>query len=170
MAASASVLPWCTNLRGEPSLSVSTFKRSQAKHVKKPYRVSNWPAYEAGLRRRGSLTVWLGLEPGQTSVPGWDPPARGAPKRGAQRKYSNHAIETAVSVGMVFHLPTRQTEGFLRSLFALLDLTNDIPDHTTICRRIGQLRQPPKNRCVFVMAPHVLPQMDPEIRQEPKLA
>ncbi len=23
------------------------------------YRVTNWPAYEAGLRRRGDLTPWL---------------------------------------------------------------------------------------------------------------
>jgi hypothetical protein len=23
------------------------------------FRVQNWPAYEAGLRRRGSLTLWM---------------------------------------------------------------------------------------------------------------
>ena len=34
-------------------------KRSQYKHAKSPYRVRNWAEYEAGLRRRGDLTVWL---------------------------------------------------------------------------------------------------------------
>ncbi len=34
-------------------------KRSQYKHAKSQYRVSNWPEYEAGLQRRGDLTIWL---------------------------------------------------------------------------------------------------------------
>ena len=34
-------------------------KRSQYKYAKSPYRVRNWPEYEAGLRRRGDLTIWL---------------------------------------------------------------------------------------------------------------
>jgi hypothetical protein len=29
-------------------------------HIPKPrYRVTNWPEYDAALRRRGSLTVWI---------------------------------------------------------------------------------------------------------------
>ncbi len=35
-------------------------KRSQYKHAKSPYRIQNWPKYEAGLRRRGDLTIWFG--------------------------------------------------------------------------------------------------------------
>ena len=76
---------------------MSSFKRSRAKHVKKPHPVSNWRAYETGLRNRGSLTVWLGLEPGQTTVPSWDPPADRKLKRGGQQLYSDHAIATATS-------------------------------------------------------------------------
>ena len=26
---------------------------------KMAFKVQNWPAYEAGLRRRGSLTLWI---------------------------------------------------------------------------------------------------------------
>ena len=37
-------------------------KRSQYKYTKSPYRIRNWPEYEAGLRRRGDLTVWLSEE------------------------------------------------------------------------------------------------------------
>jgi hypothetical protein len=57
-------------------------------------------------------------------------------------QYSNHAIETALTVGMVFHLALRQTEGFLRSLFWLLSVDCRAPDHTTIssrARRLGKL-------------------------------
>ena len=34
-------------------------KRRQYKYAKSRYRVKNWGEYEAGLRRRGDLTVWL---------------------------------------------------------------------------------------------------------------
>ena len=34
-------------------------KRSQYQYAKSPYGIRNWPEYEAGLCRRGDLTVWL---------------------------------------------------------------------------------------------------------------
>ncbi len=155
---------------------MSSFSRTQSKYVKQCYRVRNWAEYEKGLRNRGSLTVWLGLESGQRSIPKWDAKTTGKRRPGRKRKYANHAIETTVTLGMVFHLPSRQNEGFLRSLFDLLNVQNEVPDHTTICRRkaslgkspltfgknrkpvhiiidssalsvhVGQLRRPPKNR------------------------
>ena len=151
---------------------MTAFKRSQAKYVKKSYKTTNWPEYEAGLRQRGSLTVWIS----EDELKGWGPPKRGQRKPGGQERYSNRAIETALTVGMVFHLGLRQTEGFLGSLFSLLDLDCQAPDHTTISRRarklgklsicppagkrpvhilidstglkihVGTLRKPPKNR------------------------
>lgn len=136
----------------------------------------NWPAYEAGLRRRGSLTVWLDVDAVTGDLANWNAPKKTNRRSGRPRTYSNHAIETAVTLGLVFHLPSRQTEGFLKSLFALLTLQADVPDHTTISRRkanlcrvrlggreargsvhilidssglkvhVGQMRKPPKNR------------------------
>ncbi len=44
---------------------MSIFKRTQRKYVKKAYRVRNWREYEAGLRNRGSLTVWISLTAGK---------------------------------------------------------------------------------------------------------
>ena len=73
----------------------------------------------------------------------WDAPRPRRRKPGRQRKYSNHAIETAVTLGMVFHLSSRQNEGLLRSLFALMKLDNDVPDHTTISRRKAKLGKVP---------------------------
>jgi hypothetical protein len=153
---------------------MSSFKRSQRKYVKKTYRVRNWREYEAGLRDRGSLTVWIALTDGKLA--NWDAVRLKKRKPGRQRRYSDHAIETAVTLGLIFRLASRQTEGFLRSLLGLLNLDNDVPDHTTISRRkaklgkvsfiqgrpktsvhilidssglavhVGQLRTPPKNR------------------------
>ena len=114
---------------------MSQFKRTQRKYVQKAYRVRNWREYETSLRDRGSLTVWISLTDG--TLVNWDAPRTRRP--GRQRKYSNHAIETAVTLGLVFGLASRQTEGFLRSLLALLNLDNEVPDHTTISRRKAKL-------------------------------
>ena len=116
---------------------MTSFKRTQRKYVQKAYRVRNWREYETGLRARGSLTVWLGLTDGKLA--NWNSPRPTRRKPGRQRKYSNHAIETTVTVGLVFGLASRQPEGFLRSLLTLLNLDNDVPDHSTISRRKARL-------------------------------
>ena len=69
----------------------------------------------------------------------WDASRPQKRKPGRQPKYSDHAIQTAVTLGMVFRLASRQTEGLLRSLLSLLNLDLDVPDHTTISRRKAKL-------------------------------
>ena len=118
---------------------MTSFKRQQQKHVKKPYRVRNWSEYEAGLRNRGSLTVWIDVDAVGRTVPGWDAPVPARRKRGRQMKYSKLAIETFQRIGAVYRQPSRQTEGFLRSLFSLLNLAVDVPDHSTVSKRSGKL-------------------------------
>ena len=56
---------------------MTIFKRTQrakslSKYAKKAYRLRNWREYEAGLRDRGSLTVWLSLTDGK--LVNWDAP------------------------------------------------------------------------------------------------
>ena len=121
----------------DPRSRMTSFKRTQRKYVQKTYRVRNWREDETGLRARGSLTVWLGLTDGKLA--NWNSPRPTRRKPGRQRKYSNHAIETTVTLGLVFGLASRQTEGFLRSLLTLLNLDNDVPDHSTISRRKARL-------------------------------
>jgi len=107
-------------------------KRSQYKHTKKPYRVGNWPEYEAGLRSRDDLTLWVS----DAALRGWRP--RGPRRSGGKKLYSNLAIETALTaltVRAVYHLPLRQVEGFLRSVFSMLGVELPVPDHTTLSRR-----------------------------------
>ena len=109
-------------------------KRNQYKHPKSQYRVRNWPEYEAGLQKRGDLTVWLSDE----ALDAWRETPKGKP--GGQRTYADIAIEAALTIRMVFHLPLRQTEGFLRSIAELLEVDLPIPDHTTLSRRLKSLR------------------------------
>jgi hypothetical protein len=112
-------------------------KRSQYRHAKSPYRIRNWPEYEAGLRRRGDLTIWFSDD----AIKAWRAPVSGQP--GGQRIYANVAIEAALTIRMVFHLPLRQTEGFLRSLAEKHELNIPIPDHTTLSRRVRTLGEIP---------------------------
>ena len=92
-------------------------------------RVTNWPAYEAGLRRRGDLTFWLD----EAALSGWSAPRRTT--RGGQPLYADMAIELVLTLRLVFHLALRQAEGFARSVLRLLGLHLSVPDHTTLSRR-----------------------------------
>ena len=96
---------------------------------KTKYRVRNWASYDRALVRRGDVTLWLA--PG--AIAAWRPKPTG--RRGAQHQFSDLAIETALALRLVFSLPLRQTEGFLRSILRLMDLDLDAPDHTTLSRR-----------------------------------
>ena len=59
----------------------------------------------------------------------------GCGARGGQRQYSDLAIETALTRRLIVHLPLRQTEGVLTSIFRMLGLDLSAPDHTTLSRR-----------------------------------
>jgi hypothetical protein len=89
------------------------------------YRVTNWPAYDAALVWRGSLTVWVTDE----AIAAWHAPATG--KRGGQLTYSDLAIETGLALRLVLRLGLRQIEGTLGSIAHLLGVDIKIPDHTT---------------------------------------
>src|SRR5918997_3202024 len=108
------------------------YKANEARRHRIPrarYRVTNWPAYDGALQRRGSLTVWVTPE----ALAAWNPPKTG--RRGRSRTYSDLAIETGHLLRLAFGRPWRQTEGLLRSLVTLLGLSIGIPDHPTFSRR-----------------------------------
>lgn len=96
-------------------------------------RVGNWPEYERALVQRGDITLWLSAE----AIDAWCPAPSG--RRGGQRKFSDIAIEAALTLRLAFRLPLRQAEGFLRSVLSLMHLDLDVPDHTTLSRRSTQL-------------------------------
>ena len=107
---------------------------------KQRHRVTNWADYEAGLRARGSLTIWFSDE----AIEGWRAEARAG--RGGQPRYSSLAIITALTLRAVFRLALRQTEGLIGSILALLGLDLPVPDHSTMSRRAETLEVPRPRR------------------------
>ena len=93
------------------------------------YRVGNWRVYERALVSRGDVTLWLSPD----ARAAWGVPPSGRP--GGQQRFSDLAIETALTLRLVFRLPLRQTEGFVRSILTVMRAGLDAPDHTTLSRR-----------------------------------
>ena len=105
---------------------------SEAKGVRGRYKTTNWAAYNAALKARGSLTIWLDKDMQ------WYAPASG--RRGRQRVFSDAAIQFCLSVKCLFGLALRQSLGLVESLLRLACLDWKVPDFSTVCRRQKTLR------------------------------
>lgn len=105
-------------------------KQKKTQSRPKPlYRVKNWSDYDKALAKRGSIAFWL--------TDDFEKKWRhtGEKQRGSQFDYSDQAILVMLMVKEVFHLTNRQTEGFMRSLFALMKVILPVPDHSTLSKR-----------------------------------
>src|SRR5918997_780430 len=96
------------------------------------YRTQNWPDYNEALKRRGSLTIWF--DPGMT----WSAEPTG--RRGRQPDYSDAAIQTCLTMKVLFGMALRQTTGFVESLLRLIGLDWTVPNFSTLCRRQKTLK------------------------------
>jgi len=108
------------------------------KFTKKQYQVTNWREYNESLRNRGDLTIWI-TDDARTH---WTAPRRGS--RGGQPRYSDLAITLCLTLGMVYKVPLRQTQGLMRSIAKLMKLDVPVPDFSTLSRRGKGLRLPAK--------------------------
>lgn len=91
------------------------------------YRTTNWSSYNAALRQRGSLLIWLDQETA------WLAPHEGRP--GRPPVFSNAAMQFCLSIKVLFKLPLRQTAGMVASLLRLAGLDRPVPDFSTLCPR-----------------------------------
>lgn len=101
---------------------------------KKHYKVRNWREYNQALVDRGNVIFWVS----EKALKAWEE-RRKTGKRGKPRIYSNIAIETALIVQQVFHLPLRQTEGFMASILKRIGSDRKSPDFSTLSIRGGTL-------------------------------
>lgn len=108
--------------------------KKQNKGEKKHYKVRNWREYNQALVDRGNVVFWVSEE----ALKAWEEQGKTG-KRGKPRTYSNIAIETALVVQQVFHLPLRQTEGFLASILKRIGSDRKAPDFSTLSIRGGTL-------------------------------
>src|SRR5476649_38900 len=96
-------------------------------HIPKmQFKVTNWAEYEAGLLRRGSLTLWITPE----AIDGWGAERRTT--RGGPATHSDSAIQTCLMLRSTFKMALRQTEGLMASIIELLGCELAVPDHTTV--------------------------------------
>lgn len=100
---------------------------SEDKKPKTRYRTTNWSQYNAALKARGSLTVWLDKDMRWLAEP--------SGKRGRGQIYSDAAIEFCLSIKCLFNQPLRQALGIVQSLLELAQLDWRAPDFSTVCRR-----------------------------------
>ena len=100
---------------------------SETRWGRRKYRTTNWKAYNAALKARGDLTIWLDKEMQ------WRAPASG--KRGRSQTFSDAAIQFCLTIKCLFSLPLRQTLGMVQSLLKMAGLTWSVPDYSTVCRR-----------------------------------
>ena len=105
---------------------------TEPKGAKTRYKTTNWAAYNAALKARGSLTIWLDKDMQ------WYAPANG--KRGRQRIFSDAAIQFCLSIKCLFGLALRQSLGLVQSLRRMAGLDWKVPDFSTVSRRQKTLR------------------------------
>lgn len=91
------------------------------------YRTTNWHAYNATLRQRGSLLIWFDPETKWLALP--------SGQRGRPATFSGAAIQACLMLKALFGLPLRQTTGLVASLLKLAKLDWPVPDFSTLCRR-----------------------------------
>jgi hypothetical protein len=91
------------------------------------YRTTNWSSYNAALRKRGSMLIWVDQEMA------WLAPQKGG--LGRPPVFSDAAIQFCLSIKVLFKLPLRQTVGMVASLLRLAGLDWSVPDFSTLCRR-----------------------------------
>lgn len=98
---------------------------------KKVYRPRNWKNYNRNLIEQGNITLWIH----ETVINNWYESSKtGRPR--ASPLYSKLAILCAAQIRPLYKLPLRTTQGFLISLFKLLNLNQTIPCYTTVSRKL----------------------------------
>ena len=90
------------------------------------YKTLNWPAYNKALKRRGSLTIWFDPDMAWAAKP--------TGKRGRQPVYSDAAVQSCLTMKVLFGMALRQTTGFVESLLRLIGVDWEVPDFSTLSR------------------------------------
>jgi hypothetical protein len=103
-----------------------------SKPAPQKYKTTNWPTYNAALKSRGALMIWL------DPMLKWDAEPTG--KRGRTPTFSDAAIQFCLTIKCLFGLALRQATGMVESLLRLAHLDWKVPDSSTISRRQKTLK------------------------------
>ena len=117
--------------------NTKTTKNTNKKSKNCAKKITNWSEYNKSLKNRGNLSIFISeslVKNGSFVMP------QKTGKAGRPQKYSDALIEFMLTVRELFHLPLRQTAGFIEFLFKQMNLTSDIPDYTTISYRMPGIK------------------------------
>ena len=103
------------------------------KKTKPQYRTRNWKEYNTALVQRGSITLWIN----ETVAKAWKAQSDGLPHK--QKLYSDLAIQTVLTLKVLFKLPLRAAQGMAMGLLKILGLDLPCPHYSTLSRRAKTL-------------------------------
>ncbi|EFE93373.1 Uncharacterised protein [Serratia odorifera] len=98
--------------------------------AKQKFKITKRSTYNKALINRGFLTFWLDDEAVQAWYESAMPSSRGRPQR-----YSDLPITTVLVIKHVFRLTLRAAQGFIDSVYALMDVPLRSPDYTCVSKR-----------------------------------
>lgn len=99
------------------------------------YKITNWKEYNNSLKKRGQVSIWLSAK--LLSI--WAEIDVIKIAFGEQI-YPDVIIEFCLIIKNIYHLPFRQTAGFIENLLAMQGLENYcVPDFSTLSRRARRL-------------------------------
>ncbi|WP_424138767.1 transposase [Roseomonas chloroacetimidivorans] len=92
------------------------------------YRMRNWREYDMALVARGDLAVWIS--------PDLDWHAgKGTGRRGRPQVFTDAAIQTALTLKVLYQPPLRAAQGMVGGLIRLAGLDWRVPRYSTLSRR-----------------------------------
>ena len=102
---------------------------------KQKYKLTNWAEYNAALCRRGEIDVWLSEE----AIAQWYEANRIYDGTGSTKRYTDFAIRTCHEIRQVYRLPLRQMQGFINSLFRIMNVPLSCPNYSCLSKRLREL-------------------------------
>jgi hypothetical protein len=113
-------------------------------------KITNWPEYNKALVNRGSITFWVD----RTVTEQWLCEGHHG-GRGRSCTFSDMAIESMLMLKGVFNLPLWALQGFVDSIFDLMQLTFRSPSYSCVSKRSRdiqvQYRPQPKGRPIHLL-------------------
>ena len=103
--------------------------RHRHPRYREKYKVTNWSSYERSLAKRGDLTLWLS----EDVIQSWYGDSNDLV--GRPKVYSDLAIETALSLRLLFKLLLR-----ILKVYNLKKVDLPVSDHATLSRRNSSLK------------------------------
>ena len=111
-----------------------TATEPKPKGKKTSYPTRNWKEYNTALINRGRVTLWINPE----VAAAWKAQSDGLPHK--QKVYSDLAIQTVLTLKVLFKLPFRAAQGLAMDLIDLLKLELPCPNYSTLSRRAKTLK------------------------------